>query len=204
VSATDKLCCWDCHYLPFIYALNFCNYFIIALFTKQVQPGDSLILSVSKAPLIVAQVLSDTQLVLKTFSSSSATSTPTLPKGSPTPDNKLQQKRASLASLSLLPNNSGTACFYKIVPKIDQSVLFSSVTQKFLQGRSVGIFPEGGSHDRSDLLPMKAGAAIMALGAMAEHPELQVKIVPVGLNYFHAEKVLLAYFNILNIYIYLL
>jgi glycerol-3-phosphate O-acyltransferase/dihydroxyacetone phosphate acyltransferase len=30
----------------------------------------------------------------------------------------------------------------------------------------VCIFPEGGSHDRMELLPLKAGICIMALGAM--------------------------------------
>jgi glycerol-3-phosphate O-acyltransferase/dihydroxyacetone phosphate acyltransferase len=28
----------------------------------------------------------------------------------------------------------------------------------------------------------------MALGAMVEHPQLEIAIVPVGLNYFHADK----------------
>jgi glycerol-3-phosphate O-acyltransferase / dihydroxyacetone phosphate acyltransferase len=46
----------------------------------------------------------------------------------------------------------------------------------------------GGSHDRSDLLPLKAGVALMALGAMANNPGVQVKIVPVGLNYFHPHR----------------
>ena len=46
----------------------------------------------------------------------------------------------------------------------------------------------GGSHDRPELLPLKAGVALMALGAMASHPGLNVKIVPVGLSYFHAHK----------------
>ena len=32
------------------------------------------------------------------------------------------------------------------------------------EGKVVGIFPEGGSHDRPDLLPIKAGISIMALG----------------------------------------
>ncbi|SRR5258705_22246 len=46
----------------------------------------------------------------------------------------------------------------------------------------------GGSHDRTDLLPLKAGVAIMALGAMANNPGLRVRIVPVGLSYFHAHR----------------
>ena len=46
----------------------------------------------------------------------------------------------------------------------------------------------GGSHDRSDLLPLKAGVSLMALGAMANNPAVKVKIVPVGLYYFHPHK----------------
>jgi glycerol-3-phosphate O-acyltransferase/dihydroxyacetone phosphate acyltransferase len=46
----------------------------------------------------------------------------------------------------------------------------------------------GGSHDRTDLLPLKAGVSLMALGAMASNPDCKVKIVPVGLSYFHAHK----------------
>ncbi len=48
--------------------------------------------------------------------------------------------------------------------------------------------PTGGSHDRTDLLPLKAGFAIMALGAMSANPALTIKIVPVGLSYFHPHK----------------
>lgn len=33
-----------------------------------------------------------------------------------------------------------------------------------------------------------AGVALMALGAMAKNPECGVKIIPVGMNYFHAHK----------------
>ena len=49
-------------------------------------------------------------------------------------------------------------------------------------------FHVGGSHDRTDLLPLKAGVSMMALGAMANNPDLRVKIVPVGLSYFHAHR----------------
>ena len=49
-------------------------------------------------------------------------------------------------------------------------------------------FYVGGSHDRTDLLPLKAGVSMMALGAMANNPDLRVKIVPVGLSYFHAHR----------------
>ncbi len=34
----------------------------------------------------------------------------------------------------------------------------------------------------------KAGVAIMALGALAANPECGLKIIPCGMNYFHAHK----------------
>ena len=52
----------------------------------------------------------------------------------------------------------------------------------------IEMFLLGGSHDRTDLLPLKAGACIMALGTMVKNPEVKVKIVPVGLSYFHPHR----------------
>jgi len=52
----------------------------------------------------------------------------------------------------------------------------------------LAIFPEGGSHDRTELLPLKAGVTIMALGALAQHPNLNISIVAVGLKYFNPRK----------------
>ncbi|KAL0139217.1 hypothetical protein V8B55DRAFT_1521962 [Mucor lusitanicus] len=77
---------------------------------------------------------------------------------------------------------------YKIIPHIDQSVLYEKVHERLNQNESIVIFPEGGSHDRSEMLPLKAGFAIMALSAMAENRDLKIKIVPVGLNYFHPHR----------------
>jgi len=51
----------------------------------------------------------------------------------------------------------------------------------------VGIFPEGGSHDRTELLPLKAGVCLMALGAMAIHNK-PVYIVPCGLQYYRPDQ----------------
>ncbi|KAF2136738.1 uncharacterized protein K452DRAFT_353825 [Aplosporella prunicola CBS 121167] len=77
---------------------------------------------------------------------------------------------------------------FKVAPKVDQSKVYDAVFEKLNDGGCVGIFPEGGSHDRTELLPLKAGVAIMALGALAANPESGLKIVPVGMNYFHAHK----------------
>ena len=66
--------------------------------------------------------------------------------------------------------------------------VFEAVVDKIIAGEAIGIFPEGGSHDRAELLPLKAGVTIMALGALQKDPGLDLKLVPVGLNYFHGHK----------------
>ncbi|CAK4203412.1 unnamed protein product [Aphanomyces euteiches] len=72
---------------------------------------------------------------------------------------------------------------YGIFKKVDQSHAFNEVYASLKRGQCVGIFPEGGSHDRTDLLPLKAGVALMALGAKAQH-DITVPVVPIGLTYF--------------------
>jgi 1-acyl-sn-glycerol-3-phosphate acyltransferase len=57
---------------------------------------------------------------------------------------------------------------FKVIPHVDQSHLYKEVTASLAQGTCICLFPEGGSHDRADLLPLKAGVAVMALSAMAE------------------------------------
>ncbi|MBE3109911.1 MAG: 1-acyl-sn-glycerol-3-phosphate acyltransferase, partial [Acidobacteria bacterium] len=77
---------------------------------------------------------------------------------------------------------------YKVAPHVDQTKVYEAVFGRLRSGGCVGIFPEGGSHDRTELLPLKAGVAIMALGALAEAPDCGLTIVPVGMNYFHPHK----------------
>jgi 1-acyl-sn-glycerol-3-phosphate acyltransferase len=50
-------------------------------------------------------------------------------------------------------------------------------------GGSIALFPEGGSHNLPHGLPLKTGAARIALEACAQHPGLGLRIVPVGLIY---------------------
>lgn len=77
---------------------------------------------------------------------------------------------------------------FKVAPKVDQTEVYDAVFDTLSRGGCIGIFPEGGSHDRPELLPLKAGVAIMALGTVANYPDCHLKIVPVGMNYFHAHK----------------
>lgn len=75
-------------------------------------------------------------------------------------------------------------------PHVDNHQVFQNVFDHLNAGRVLGIFPEGGLHDRPTLLPLKPGVAIMALGAVAQSkdPNQIVNIIPVGLNYFHPNK----------------
>ncbi|KAL2005785.1 hypothetical protein VTN00DRAFT_10278 [Thermoascus crustaceus] len=77
---------------------------------------------------------------------------------------------------------------FKVAPHVDQTEVYKAVFARLNAGGCVGIFPEGGSHDRPDLLPLKAGVALMALGTLADNPDCGLKIVPCGMNYFHAHK----------------
>lgn len=83
-----------------------------------------------------------------------------------------------------IPKDGAT---YKVSPKVDQTSMFEKVFQGLKGGKCLGIFPEGGSHDRTDLLPLKAGVALIALDAYTKH-HMTVPIVPVGLNYFQGHR----------------
>jgi len=76
---------------------------------------------------------------------------------------------------------------YKALDKVDQSHVYESVWNRLGHDQCIGIFPEGGSHDRSQLLPLKAGVSLMALGAMSKYGK-PVYIVPCGLNYFSGHR----------------
>ena len=44
---------------------------------------------------------------------------------------------------------------FKIAPKVDQTEVYDAVFERLMSGGCIGIFPEGGSHDRTELLPLK-------------------------------------------------
>lgn len=77
---------------------------------------------------------------------------------------------------------------YFFLPKMDNSVLFKEVYKRLSNDGCICIFPEGTSHDRTEFIKLKAGIALMTLGAMSEHSSKPVKIVPVGLNYYKREE----------------
>jgi glycerol-3-phosphate O-acyltransferase/dihydroxyacetone phosphate acyltransferase len=69
------------------------------------------------------------------------------------------------------------------------SKTFEACRALLRQGRCIALFPEGLSHSSTQLMPIKTGAARIALGAISvrtaafEDAEVNLKIVPVGLYY---------------------
>ena len=70
---------------------------------------------------------------------------------------------------------------------VDQSHMFTEVHSALQRGESIIIFPEGGSHDNTDLLPLKVGVASIAFGTLSDG-NTNVSIIPVGLNYFRGHR----------------
>ena len=60
---------------------------------------------------------------------------------------------------------------------------FAAAARWLAQGGTIGLCPEGISHDRPGLQPIKTGAARIALGAVSTGEVRDLKIVPAGLYY---------------------
>lgn len=76
---------------------------------------------------------------------------------------------------------------FDVLKRIGQRDVYDSVLEMLSSGGCIGIFPEGDSHDRTDLLPLKFGVSLLAYSAL-EKDGLNVPIVPVGLNYFRTHR----------------
>lgn len=68
---------------------------------------------------------------------------------------------------------------------LDNTAAFDALFAVLGEGRAIGIFPEGISHDDAQLARLKTGAARIALGERARHPDAPLSIVPCGLTYIH-------------------
>ncbi|KAF9323090.1 hypothetical protein BG006_001767 [Podila minutissima] len=130
-------------------------------FTKELMVGDQISLPKDVGTSAVVEIVSDTELIVK-------------------------KEFKELKALELLTSADGSK--YKCMPHMDQTNVYKTVFDRLNAGHCVGIFPEGGSHDRAEMLPLKAGVTIMALGALAANPSLDLKIVTCGLNYFHPHR----------------
>lgn len=139
-------------------------------FTKEAEPKGLLGLPNSLGNAQIDQVVSDTRIVLK----------------KPFKVNFENPLEKDERIMELLKNGTD----FKTAPHVDNHQVFDNVFDHLNKGKAMGIFPEGGLHDRPGLLPLKPGVGIMALGAVSksDDPDAVVNIIPVGLNYFHPHK----------------
>ena len=70
--------------------------------------------------------------------------------------------------------------------KLDNDAAFTAMFDALGAGDAIGIFPEGLSHDASQLARLKTGAARLALGAARRGAP--VVIVPCGLTFIHPKR----------------
>lgn len=99
-------------------------------------------------------------------------------------DETMDIDTSTLTSTNELPTENVPFVIFK---RVDQKKVYEKVLAKFAAGGAIGVFPEGGSHDRPDLLPLKVGIALMAYSSL-EKDGINVPIVPVGLNYFRGHR----------------
>lgn len=70
--------------------------------------------------------------------------------------------------------------------RVDNDAAFAALTRVLRDGAAFTIFPEGISHTRPELAPLKSGAARIVLAAAADG--VPVQIVPCGLNYRRRDR----------------
>ncbi len=71
--------------------------------------------------------------------------------------------------------------------KVDNRSAFERLYEVIESGNCVGVFPEGISHTKSQLVKLKTGTARIAL-AVAGRGKTTVRIIPCGLNYIHRHR----------------
>ena len=70
---------------------------------------------------------------------------------------------------------------------VDNQAAFAAMFDVLGRGGAIGIFPEGLSHDESQLARLKTGAARLALGG-AHRVARSISIVPCGLTFIHPKR----------------
>ncbi|PBK84700.1 hypothetical protein ARMGADRAFT_1132289 [Armillaria gallica] len=131
-------------------------------FLSELSPRMQTMLPKSVNSLVAeaAEIISDTELKVKReFGGEKGTA----------------KARDKIAELEATGEKGGLP--FKKLPFVDQQEMYRYVYECLQNNGSIDIFPEGGSHNRTDLLLLKAGVSIMALGAMANNPNVRVKIV---------------------------
>jgi hypothetical protein len=97
-------------------------------FTRQLHVRDSIVLPRNVGQAEVVEIVSDTEIQIK-------------------------KEFKDLKALELLTQTDG--CSYKCMPHVEQEAVYTKVYDELNNNRCITIFPEGGSHDRAEMLPLK-------------------------------------------------
>jgi glycerol-3-phosphate O-acyltransferase/dihydroxyacetone phosphate acyltransferase len=97
-------------------------------FTKQLRVRDSLVLPRNVGQAEIVEIVSDTEVLIK-------------------------KEFKDLKALELLTQTDGTT--FKCMPHIEQEAVYNTVYDRLKENSCITIFPEGGSHDRAEMLPLK-------------------------------------------------
>ena len=72
--------------------------------------------------------------------------------------------------------------------KVDNASTFARCHEVLQEGGSIGLFPEGISHNEPTLAPLKTGAARILLEAEERFGPLGTRVVPIGLSFDEKER----------------
>jgi len=109
---------------------------INAIFTKESEPGDAVRPPGTPLALKIKEIVNDTTLIVD---------------GSLIPEDfeTFEEPKA-----------------FDILKRVNQKQVYEKALEKLASGGAIGIFQEGGSHDRTSLLPLKVGVALIAYSAL--------------------------------------
>merc|ERR1712226_1655649 len=82
---------------------------------------------------------------------------------------RIDSSESMQIDISSLPKSfisSSSPIEFDVMPRINQNIVYETILSKLARGGAIGIFPEGGSHDRTDLLPLKVGVSLIAYSAL--------------------------------------
>jgi 1-acyl-sn-glycerol-3-phosphate acyltransferase len=63
------------------------------------------------------------------------------------------------------------------------TAIFKQCFEILKDGEAIEVFAEGAHHLKRQIMPLKKGFARIILGTLQKYPDLQIQIVPIGLNY---------------------
>ena len=121
-------------------------------FDKEAEVGGLIVLPLlegSAASADIAEILGPEELLLKKEFKGAVALKQLTGKGLDREETKLD------GVVPYGPSRRYQGTIYKVAPKIDQTKVYDAVFRRLNDGGCVGIFPEGGSHDRTELLPLK-------------------------------------------------